>query len=194
LLSAWGVLAAEAVRDYAETLRVTEPTDAFLTAALRRLEREARHALGRDGVRSPVIERTLDARYAGQSYEVQVPFGRGWRRAFHDRHRRLYGHADPERTVEVAAIRVRARGGAVAPPRLSVPRGRRARPIHRQPVWFEGRLWSTAIYEREAMGRGTTAPGPAVVCEYSATTVVPPAWRLRVDHVGGLVLERGRHG
>jgi len=194
LLSAWGVLAAEAVRDCAETLRATEPTDGFLAAALRRLEREARRALTRDGVRSPVIERTLDARYAGQSYEVQVPFGRGWRRVFHDRHRRLFGHADPGRTVEVAAIRVRARGGAVAPPRITVPRGRRARPLHRRPVWFEGRPWPTAIYERATMGRGTTAPGPAVVCEYSATTVVPPAWRLRVDHVGGLILERRGNG
>ena len=38
------------------------------------------------------------------------------------------------------------------------------------------------------------ARGPLVVCEYSATTVVPPGWRLTVDRTGGLLLERGRHG
>jgi hypothetical protein len=29
-----------------------------------------------------------------------------------------------------------------------------------------------------------------VVCEYSATTLVPPEWRMHVDRLGGLVLEK----
>ena len=37
---------------------------------------------------------------------------------------------------------------------------------------------------------GWAARGPLVICEYSATTVVPPTWCLRVDRFGGLVLER----
>jgi len=28
-----------------------------------------------------------------------------------------------------------------------------------------------------------------VVCEYSATTLVPPGWRVTVDRLGGLLLE-----
>ena len=46
---------------------------------------------------------------------------------------------------------------------------------------------------RDALGRGYAARGPLIVCEYSATTVVPPGWRMTVDAVGGLLLERGRH-
>jgi N-methylhydantoinase A len=49
------------------------------------------------------------------------------------------------------------------------------------------------VFRRDQLGRGFATPGPALVCEYSATTIVPPGWQLRVDAVGGLVLERGRH-
>jgi N-methylhydantoinase A len=195
LLSAWGVLAAEAVRDGVETVRLSDPADAELASRIGRLERETAGWLARDGVRRVRLERTLDVRYAGQSYEVQVPYRKTWRAAFHHRHRQLFGHADPRRTVEVVAVRVRARGGAPVPPRAPVARTVRVPSASRRPVWFaEGRV-SAAIFRREHLGRGFAVRGPAVVCEYSATTVVPPGWALRVDAVGGLVLERGRrHG
>jgi N-methylhydantoinase A len=193
LLSAWGVLAAETVRDLSETVRLVEPSDRALTSRLRPLEGEARRALARDGVGDAHVERTLDVRYAGQGYEVHVPFGRAWRRAFHRRHRRLYGHADPARTIEVVAVRVRARGGAVRPPREDVlPAGGAERPS--RPVGFGGRRVRARIVARAQLSCGSVLHGPAVVSEYSATTVVPPHWRLRVDGSGGLVLERGRRG
>ena len=36
---------------------------------------------------------------------------------------------------------------------------------------------------------GWRQTGPAIVCEYSATTVVPPGWRATLERTGGLVLE-----
>jgi N-methylhydantoinase A len=78
------------------------------------------------------------------------------------------------------------------PPRESVARTVRVPSVSHRPVWFaEGRV-STAIVQREHLGRGFAVRGPAVVSEYSATTVIPPGWALRVDAVGGLVLERER--
>jgi N-methylhydantoinase A len=193
LLSAWGMLAAEHVRDFAVTVRLVAPRTAVLAARLRPLERAARRALEREGVHDVRLERTLDVRYAGQGYEVPVPFGSGWLGTFHRRHRRLYGHADPGRAVEVVAVRVRARGGGIRPPREASP-SPRAVGWTRRPVWFGGRRLAATVVAREDLRRGTVLPGPAVVTEYSATTVVPPAWRLRVDGRDGLVLERGRRG
>jgi N-methylhydantoinase A len=194
LLSAWGVLAADAVRDSVETVRLLDPSDARLARWLVPLEREAARALARDGVRRVRLERTLDVRYAGQSYELQVPYGKTWRATFHRRHRQLFGHADPRRTIEVVAVRVRARGGATVPPRESVPRTGRVPAVARRSIWFTGGRAPAAIFRREHLGRGFATRGPAVVCEYSATTVVPPGWGLRVDAVGGLLLEGGRRG
>jgi N-methylhydantoinase A len=56
-------------------------------------------------------------------------------------------------------------------------------------VYFEGRAWAAAVYRREELPGGRRVRGPAVICEYSATTLVPPGWRLAVDRFGGLVLE-----
>ena len=192
LLSAWGVLGAETIRDFTVTLRAREPPDAAVGGHFRRLERAVVGELRREALARPVLERALDVRYAGQAYEVQVPYGRGWRAAFHRRHAALFGHADVRRPLEVVALRVRARGGAVRPPDDPLPRrARRPAPIASRPVVFAGRSWPTPVYRRADLPVGWRVRGPLIVCEYSATTVVPPGWRLHVDRTAGLVLGRG---
>jgi N-methylhydantoinase A len=56
-------------------------------------------------------------------------------------------------------------------------------------VIFDGRARATRVLRRDDLPVGATLRGPAVICEYSATTVVPPGWRLAMDRLGGLVLE-----
>jgi N-methylhydantoinase A len=189
LLSAWGVLAAEVVRDYGRTLRRVAPTERELAAGFRELVRGARRDLAREGVRAPRLEPTLDVRYAGQAYELRVPWRPGWPGAFHRLHARRFGHADPRRALEVVTLRLRARGGGTRLPRERLPRAASGRPRARRPVVFDGVTRGTAVYRRDDLRPGRRVPGPAIVCEYSATTAVPPGWRLRVDRVGGLLLE-----
>ena len=190
LLSAWGVLAAEVVRDYVRTVLAVEPPNGALRALFGGLERTARRDMRAEDVRHPTLERTLDVRYAGQSYELSVPFVPGWIAAFHRRHAARFGHADARRPVEVVTLRLRARGGA-GPSISSGPRriGRTA-PLTRRPVAFDGRVVATPVHRRDALPTGMRHDGPLLVCEYSATTVVPPGWRLSVEKTGGLLLER----
>jgi len=192
LLSACGVLAAEVVRDYARTLLAVEPPYRALRAAFGGLERSARRDMRSEDVRRPTLERTLDVRYAGQSYELIVPFVRGWVAAFHRRHAARFGHADVRRPVEVVTLRLRARGGTGPRVGSGARRGVRATPLMRRPVIFDGRAVATPVHRRDALPAGTRHAGPLLVCEYSATTVVPPGWRLSVDGLGGLLLEQVR--
>jgi len=189
LLSAWGVLAAEPIRDFARTLLRVAPAAATLERGFRQLAVEARRVLSGDGVRGPRLERALDVRYAGQSYEVAVPYTAGWQREFHARHRRLFGHASPDRPLEVVTLRVRGRGERRALPPDPAPKRGVARPRALRPVFFDGRPRRTPVHRRDDLRVGVALRGPAVICEYSATTVVPPGWRLVVDRLGGLVLE-----
>src|SRR5262249_53066129 len=122
-----------------------------------------------------------------------VAAGPGWRRRFVAEHRRLFGHGDATRPLEVVTLRVRARAPRTLPPLDPVPRTRRPRPFGAERVIFAGRAHATPTFHRETLGRGARIDGPAVICEYSATTVVPPGWRLRVDQHGALLLE-DRHG
>ncbi len=192
LLSAWGALTAEVVRDYGRTLRAVAPSDRRLRDALRALERTARADLRREGVAAARVEPALDVRYAGQGYELAVRYRRGWATAFHRLHARRFGHADAARPLEVVTIRLRARGGRLRLPADPVPRGGRARPIATRPVVFGGGRHPTPVYHRDDLRPGLRLRGPAVICEYSATTLVPPAWRVVVDRHGGLLLAMGR--
>jgi N-methylhydantoinase A len=189
LLSAWGILTARLARHYARTLRAVEPREAVLTAGFAALRRAAKRDFRRDGVAVAGIERLLDVRYAGQSYELTVPLAPSWRDAFHRAHARLFGHADAARPVEVVTLRLDARGTAETPPKDRAPRTGLRAPIAVRPVVFGGRPLPTPVHRRDHLASGRRFRGPLVVCEYSATTVVPPGWRLAVDRLGGLVLD-----
>ena len=140
VLSALGMLLADAIKDHALTiLRAGDAIDAAeLDALFAPLVEEAERDLAREGFPPDRIhvERRLDVRYAGQSYELAVPMAPGFRDEFDRRHARTYGYADPRRAIEVVTLRVVAvgphrqagtaarRGAAVD--RRAVPRGRGA--------------------------------------------------------------------
>jgi N-methylhydantoinase A len=189
LLSAWGVLAAEPIRDLTRTLGRIDPPDGVLARGLHDLAAAARQMMHADGVHRHRLEQALDVRYAGQSYEVTVPYRPGWRAAFHLRHRQRFGHAAPEHPLEVVTLRVRARGERLPVPRDHVVRRAPGRPRARRSVVFDGRPRITPVYRRDDLPIAGTLHGPAVICEYSATTILPPGWRLTVDRAGGLMLE-----
>ena len=51
---------------------------------------------------------------------------------------------------------------------------------------FDGKRRPTRIYDRDALTPGKNYSGPAIVTEYSATTVIPPAMSFHRDHAGNL--------
>jgi N-methylhydantoinase A len=59
-----------------------------------------------------------------------------------------------------------------------------------KPVWFDGRFRNTPVYDREQLAAGARVRGPAVIVEYSSTTVVPPDFRCEVDKYLNLILTR----
>jgi len=57
------------------------------------------------------------------------------------------------------------------------------------PVLFNGKPQSTSIYERDQLTRGKNYSGPAIITEYSATTVVPPKASFFIDQAGNLHIQ-----
>jgi N-methylhydantoinase A len=188
LLSAWGVLGAEAARDFSRTLRATEPREGVLRQGFRELEAAARAALLREAVPAVRLERIVDVRYVGQSYEVTVPYTAAWRNAFHRRHAQLFAFADPGRPVEIVTLRLRARGRRMRLPGERPLRLGRGQPVGRRRAIFGASAVDSLVFRRDDLPVGWQARGPAILCEYSATTLVPPKWRVRVDRQGGLLL------
>lgn len=200
-LSALGILRADVVKDFSRTILLPVESRSAVSGALRKefatMEKLAgREMLAEGFVRSQVrIERLLDMRYVGQAYELSVPEKGGFVATFHRAHERRYGYSDSKRVVEIVNVRVRAIGSTPKPALPKVPAGspNASRSlIGKRPVFFSGRQVETRIYDRSTLRAGNRLRGPAVVTEYSATTVVLPAWHVRVDGYGNLILERER--
>jgi len=199
LLSALGVLLSDVVKDYSQTVMLAEEEIApeRVEAVFARLEERARADLQAEGFPPDRIRlsRFVDVRYAGQAFELSLPFTRDVIADFHRAHERRYGYADPRRKIELVTVRVKARGITEKPRfRPTVSRATAATPVARHPVYFRKGTSpvarETPFYEREALAPGMTILGPAILLEYSATTVVPPGWRAEVDAYENVILSR----
>ena len=198
--SALGILLSDIVRDSVRSVFLPVPSDgglAGLWLALEKrfagMERAARTELQQEGFpsQSAQAERRLDLRYAGQSYELSVPFKRDFGRLFDRQHMRAYGYSHAGRRIEIVNLRLRL-VIRTPKPRLHAHRMRVAAPVKMKskPVWFDGRFCATPVYDRERLAAGARLRGPAVIVEYSSTTVVPPHFRCEVDKYLNLVLTR----
>ena len=103
VLSALGMLVADCVRDYSASV-----LDADADAVLERLARTAVADMRRQGFPDIELIRTLDMRYEGQSYEINVPESR--KRDFDEIHEGRYGYRHPGRASQSVTARVRAVG------------------------------------------------------------------------------------
>jgi N-methylhydantoinase A len=198
-LSALGILRADVVQDFSRTvlLPVESPPETRQKAhgLLRKLQRNADHFLRREGFAKGQrrFEHRFDVRYVGQAYDLSVPASGDFVAAFHRAHELAYGHADPDRPIEIVNVRCRAAGLSR---RIELPRiGRVAAGTQPPPpsegkikCYFAGRAVQASLYEREKLLAGHQFSGPAIVVEYSATSLVPAGWLARVDTYGQIRL------
>jgi N-methylhydantoinase A len=203
--SALGILLSDAIRDSVRSVLLPVPEEdgrssqrwaEFWRGLGKRfavLERESRAELEHEGfpAERARVERRLDLRYAGQSYELSVPFRKDFRELFRLQHENAYGYAHPGRPLEIVNVRLRLTI-PTPKPRLRAHRARHSDPvsarIKTKPVWFSGGFHPTPLYEREGLEAGMRIAGPAVVVEYSSTTVVPPDFSCEVDRWLNLIL------
>ncbi len=182
-LSAYGILLSDVVRDYSRTVMVS-PTDPTLEKHFIDLEANADF--------KALPERSVDVRYAGQGYELRLPYTGDFVDQFHAMHKRKYGYADVGRSVEVVNVRLRMieAGEKLKSPRTaSKPGDGSAALIREDRIFCDGAWRVSKVYNRAKLTAGDKFPGPAVVAEYSATTYLPPGCSATVDDLLNLVIE-----
>jgi N-methylhydantoinase A len=174
-LSALGMLLADRTRDYSiGALGVSDYEQRF-----RKLEKQAKKDVPR-----AALERFSDVRYAGQSYELTIP----WNASFHEAHERAYGYSDAKRATEIVTLRVRATV-RVEKPSLLMPAVRKKEHSTRR-IWLQSRWREITAVPRESLGTHPTK-GPALITDYGSTTLVPSGWSMRQDRAGSLILRHG---
>lgn len=103
VLSALGMLVADCVRDYSRSVLNQDPAAAFAD-----LEATALNEMRDQGYADMTIIRSLDMRYVGQSYELNVPESRS--DEFDSAHERRYGYCHSGRATEAVTARVKVIG------------------------------------------------------------------------------------
>jgi N-methylhydantoinase A/oxoprolinase/acetone carboxylase beta subunit/N-methylhydantoinase B/oxoprolinase/acetone carboxylase alpha subunit len=208
VLSALGLLIANVEHEFSRTLRTPAATADLdqVNQALAEVDAVCAERMARDGV-APArcqVHHFAEMRYAGQSYELEVPLETPVTRerlaaavrAFHESHRRVYAYAKEAAPVEIVTLRaVHASaiaekatiGQAIA---LGDPRARTQPPRSRRACFDTAQGYvDVPVIRRESLGPGAELRGPAIVEQPDTTTVIYPGHRTVVDSLGNLVIE-----
>jgi N-methylhydantoinase A len=186
-LSAYGMLVAEVIKDYSLTVMFSggEAKDK-LDGAFQPLLDLGRNDLLSEDIQDDRIhfEPSLDMRYRGQSYELNILFGDNFLGEFHRAHEIDYGYSHPGAEVEIVNIRLRA-VGTTTPPEIPGFREGNGDPLNAllgyRPVVVNHHRVVIPIYQGELLSPGDQIEGPAVVVRKDTTIYLPRASSTVVD-------------
>ena len=199
-LSAFGMLASDVIKDYSQTVMLPADSEIDTLLALftpmvgRALTDLAAENIARDTIR---IERMLDVRYIGQSYELSLRLpgsGPNIPDQFHELHKATYGYDRLQTAVEIVNLRVRATGPGSAPQLLPTP-SENPEPsrafLRTQTIVFPSGAQVLPVYLGDQLSSGSRLNGAALVL-YPDTTVLigaqDSAW---LDPYGSLQITVG---
>ena len=197
--SAWGMLQTDLRHDL--TRNFYRPLDGMDAKEIERvyeeLHEEGRAALREEGFEpgNMYFERSADMRYVGQEYSVNVRVGdkidlEEIDASFHAAHATRYGHSTPGAPVEFVNLRLAALGRlAKQDTHFKIAKEEGNPVIGTRDVIFDGKPYETPILWRNRIEPGTQFSGPLIVEEESATTIVPPGYRARVDELGNIIIK-----
>jgi N-methylhydantoinase A len=205
--SALGMLFA----DYREDVAITR-VQAVLPVTAREIadrlleigHKASERLLGFDFDRSAAEHHySVDLRFRGQDFTLTIPVETSWlnepillidnmRKRFDATHTQLYGHGSEDRSLEIVNCRCRAIGRVPRPRWPTWTLSELGGPKAMRQVFFQsvGGFIETAMFDRDHLAVGQRINGPAIVEEWTTTTLVPPGWSLTTDRIGNLELRR----
>ena len=196
-LSAFGMLAADVIKDYTQTVMLPDstPTGEIEEHLGTMMERGVQE-VEQEGIPLDRIwaEPFADMRYRGQSYELIVPFSRNYLHDFHHQHFETYGYAQEDLPVEIVNLRLRVTGSSDALPIPTSPSGGidpSPAFINTREVIFEDAARCTPFFNAERLQPCNRIEGPAVIVRPDTTILLNQNDQVTVDACGNLIIEVG---
>ncbi len=190
VLSALGMLATHPGREIIHTHK--QPfqalTDTGLAGLFSGLQERGEAELLAEGVTRPTVRRSLDVRYLGQTHTLTVPYRNlaDASRLFHDTHAMRYGHR-LDKPLELLNLRLRLEAPGAAP---ELPDWQATCEDAGDRIAELPGIGPVPVIERLSLHRGQRFAGPALITEKHATTLIKTDWKVVVDRVGNLILDR----
>jgi N-methylhydantoinase A len=208
VFSAWGMLMTDLRHDYIQTFikRLNEIDVKQLNKEWTKLESKATAQYQDEGVKADrvMFSRFADMRYLGQEHTVKVPIPEGELtedtikevvHRFHDLHEKNYTFKLEESPTEIVNLHLTAFGTVDKPELQKLEESDESVESavkEMRNVFYEEIGWTeTNVYHRNLLAPDMEVPGPAIVEETSATTVLYPGQTLKVDQYGNLIIDTG---
>ncbi|MBU0889412.1 MAG: hydantoinase B/oxoprolinase family protein [Gammaproteobacteria bacterium] len=203
VLSAYGMGLADqnVIREQAVETRLAPDALAGIEATLDQLASTARTELERQqsGNGTAVVHRRVHVRYEGSDSALIVPFGSVAEitAAFEKAYRQRFAFLVQDKGLVVEAVSVEAvvPGDAPVEPRHALQPAREV-PRRSTVRMYTGGVdgvaaWhDAALVVREDLRPGDVIPGPAIIAEKNATTIVEPGWEAELTELDHLLLNR----
>jgi N-methylhydantoinase A len=174
----------------------------FGTLQARCLEELAREGYeGNDGDSLSVFP-SLEMRYFGQNYELDVPIpldalsgpmaDSGIFKAFQERYEAEYGYTIEGEIIEIlnAKLTMRKAIEKVQFAQTANISGGKLEPAGEREAFFDGKMMPTRIYDRGQLPVGARLTGPAIIEEETSVTIVEPNLAAEIGACGELILRR----
>jgi N-methylhydantoinase A len=203
--STFGLLTGDIKHDYVRTYVAAEGNIDYslMESVYQEMESQAIPRMRGDGFSDEdmFLLRTIDLRYIGQAYELNVPMEREKvgpqvflqiKERFHQAHQQAYGFSRPEERVEAVNLRTTCIG------KIPSVQLHRSEPLDEDPknalkgvrrVFFDGRWFESKIYAREKLRTGNRIEGPSVIEEMGSTSLIHPGDRGTVDGYGNILIQ-----
>jgi len=193
-LSAYGMLVADVLKDYSRTVMLPgSETKENLDDAFQPLIAQGREELKSEGVQETKIhfEASLDMRYRGQSFELNIPFRDSYLDDFHQSYEQNYGYSHPGADVEIVNIRLRA-AGLNTSPEIRGFQGGDGNPtkafLGYRSVVVNHQNVEIPIFQGEFLIPDDQIEGPAVIVRKDTTVYLPRSASAFVDPLLNLVI------
>jgi len=191
MFSAYGILISDVVHGYSVTKVMPLDPDSlekarYLIEGFRKQGSEAL-ADGEIPDERQVFYPSLDIRYKGQSYALNVPFSEQLEEmleAFGEQYLEMYGYS-LSAALEIVNIRLEARGKRDLPPLPIIPAERSNEPYELRKCLFEEWI-EVPVFKRSHLGAGFGRTGEAIIEDDGSTILIPPGSSFEVDSHGNL--------
>jgi len=197
VFSALGMILSDSVKELSTAFmkKAKEIKEGEIERKFQELEREALELFSIEEIEREriIFSRSLDMRYKGQSYELNIPYKDGFLEDFHKAHMKLYSHSYKDREVEIVNLRVRGIGIVE---KVDLPS---SNPKEKSPeeafyserkIYYEGEFLKAKVYMREKLIPNYMIKGPAIISSFDGTTFIPPGHRCYVDRYFNILIEK----
>jgi N-methylhydantoinase A len=194
-LSAYGMLASNVIKDYVKTVMLPgNVAHKIISDLYSPLISRGVSEIRKEGIPSSKIEiqPSLDIRYKGQSYELNIPYSENFVIDFHNAHNSTYGYSYKDKPFEIVNLRVRAIG-KVAPitlPEITVKLNYdQPVPMEHRQVEFNDGSSLLPVYDYENLMPGMNLLGPAIIVSSDTTILIYQGDVMNVDKYQNLIID-----